>query len=51
LSAKWTELLGDINFNIKFFQPGISNNVVIDGAYKKVEEFEQKSSELLGLFK
>lgn len=51
LADKWTELLMDINFNIKFFQPGISPNVKIDGAYKKVQEFETRSSELLQLYK
>ena len=51
LADKWTELLVDVNFNIKFFQPGISRNVIIDGAYEKVKEFESKSSELFRLYK
>lgn len=51
MAEKWTEFLGDINFNIKFFQPGTSPNVIIDGAYKKVQEFENESSELFKLYK
>lgn len=51
LAEKWTELLGDVNFNIKFFQPGISPNVIIDGAYDKVKEFESKSSEVFRLYR
>ncbi len=51
LADKWTEFLGYVNFNIKFFQPGTSPNVIIDGAYKKVQEFESKSSELFRLYK
>lgn len=51
LAEKWTELLGDVNFNTKFFQPGTSPNVIIDGAFDKVKEFENKSSELFRLFK
>lgn len=51
LADKWTELLGDVNFSIKFFQPGTSPNVKIDGAYAKVQEFENRSSELFMLYK
>jgi hypothetical protein len=51
LADKWTKFLMDVNFNIKFFQPGTSQNVIIDGAYKKVQDFETKSSELFQLYK
>ena len=51
LAEKWTELLRDLNFNIKFFQPGISPNVLIVGAYEKVQKFESRSSELFRLYK
>ena len=51
MSDKWIELLGDINFNIKFFQPGTSPNVIIDDAYRKVQEFEKKSTEIFQLYK
>lgn len=42
LAEKWTDLLMDINFNIKFFEPGSSPNIIIDGAYDKVKEIETK---------
>ncbi len=51
LSDKWTSLLIDVNFNIKLFRPGTSPNVKIDRAYNKVQELENKSSELLKLYK
>lgn len=51
LADKWTELLGDVNFNIKFFQPGTSANVIIAGAYKKVQELESRSAELFKLYR
>lgn len=51
MTDKWVELLGDINFNIKFFQSGTSPNVIIDGAYNKVKEFEEKTSEIFLLYK
>lgn len=51
MSDKWVELLMDINFNIKFFKAGVSPNVVIDGAYSKIQEIEQESAEILRLYK
>lgn len=50
LAKKWTELLMDINFNIKFFQKGMSPNITIDGAYDRVKEMETKSTELLKVY-
>ena len=51
LADRWTMLIMDINFNIKFFQPGLLPNVIIDGAYKKVQDFETKSSQLFQLYR
>lgn len=51
MSDKWIELLGEINFNIKFFQPGTLPNVIIVGANKKVKDFEQKSIEIFKCYK
>ena len=50
LAEKWTELLMSVNFNIKFFQPGISSNVKIDKAFSIVKEMESKSSELFSVY-
>lgn len=49
LAEKWTELLMDVNFNIKFFEPGTSPNVIIDGAYDKVKDIETKCFALFDL--
>ncbi len=49
-AENWTELLGEVNFNIKLFQTGISTNVKIEGAYKTIQELEAKCSELFMLF-
>ena len=36
----------DINFNIKFFEPGVRSSVTISGAYEIVKNIEEKTVQL-----
>jgi hypothetical protein len=36
----------DINFNLKFFEPGVRSSVTISGAYEIVKNIEEKTVQL-----
>ena len=44
LSNEWTDLLIDVNFQIKFITPGLRKNVQIIGVKKEIVNITQKTS-------
>jgi hypothetical protein len=50
LADMWTDLLGDISFNIKLFEPGLRPTVTISQAYEKIVDLEKKCRDIFQEF-
>ena len=50
LAELWTDLLMDINFNIKFFELGLKKNTVIEGASEMILKVSEKIKILFDTF-